>query len=402
MHEDKLLASDSLPDGISKGIDSPLKSICLNVSHDCQLKCKYCFASYGKFGGTRKMMSTRTACKAIDLLVLKSGNRKNLEVDFFGGEPLMNFEVMRQTVGYARKLEKISGKEFKFTVTTNGIALDDKKTDFINREMSNVVLSLDGRKEINDSMRVSASGAGSYDLVLSKFKKLVEKRGNRNYYIRGTFTRNNTDFCRDVMSIYDLGFKNISIEPAVLEKSVDFSIENADPEKIFSEYEKLAEKIIKLRRSGSEVVFFHFAIDLNRGPCAIKRAKGCGRGIEYVAVTPEGDIYPCHQFIGSDEFKMGSVEGMSDLLYSSDYDKILQNVLPDNSGEKFRKPNIYANPECKKCWAKFYCGGGCSANNWNFNKNLNMPHKISCELEKKRIECAIMIECVLHQEVKNN
>lgn len=355
-------------------ISSPIKSMCLNVSHDCQLRCKYCFASHGDFGGKRMLMSFEIAKNAIDFLVQNSSKRRNLEVDFFGGEPLMNFEVVCETVKYARSLEKIFNKNFRFTITTNGIALDDDKIDFINSEMHNVVLSIDGRKKINDSMRIFESGMGSYDIIIKKFQRLVKKRGNKEYFVRGTFTKNNLDFSKDVLHLFEMGFNKISMEPAVLDKGVDYSLENCDENKILEEYERLLELVMKLKNIDKNFIFFHFMHDFRRGPCVIKRLKGCGCGNEYVSVDPVGDIYPCHQFVGVPDFRMGNVN-MNDFDYGIK--------------RKFLVSNLCSSSECRNCWSKFFCGGGCSANNWNFNKNLNVPHKLSCDLMKKRMEMSI-------------
>ena len=358
----------------SGSVDTPIKSMCLNVSHDCQLRCKYCFASHGSFGGKKALMSIATSKNAIDFLIRNSSNRINLEVDFFGGEPLMNFELVRETVRYARSLERIFNKKFRFTITTNGVALDDQKIDFINSEMHNVVLSIDGRKNVNDSMRTFASGVGSYDIVVKKIQRLVEKRGNKSYFVRGTFTKYNLDFSEDVLHLFNLGFNKISMEPAVLSKDVNYSLENCDEDKILNEYNKLLDLVIKLKRLDKNFVFFHFMHDFKKGPCAIKRIKGCGCGNEYISVSPDGSIYPCHQFVGVSNYFMGNVN-TNDLNYEIK--------------RRFSVPNIYSNSECKKCWSKFFCGGGCSANNWNFNKNLNIPHKFSCNLIRKRMEMSI-------------
>lgn len=357
-----------------KEINSPIKSMCLNVSHDCQLRCKYCFASHGNFGGKRMLMSSVTAKNAIDFLVRNSSNRKNLEVDFFGGEPLMNFSVVRETVRYARSLEKLFNKNFRFTITTNGIALDDDKINFINAEMHNVVLSIDGRKKINDFMRVFESGMGSYDVIIKKFQRLVNRRGEKEYFVRGTFTKNNLDFSKDVLHLFKMGFNRISMEPAVLDKSVEYSLENCDENRILEEYERLLELVMKLRIVDEDFVFFHFMHDFKKGPCAIKRLKGCGCGNEYVSISPEGNIYPCHQFVGISDFEMGNVN-TNDFNYSMK--------------KKFSIPNLCSSSECKNCWSKFFCGGGCSANNWSFNKSLDVPHKLSCDLMKKRMEMSI-------------
>ncbi|MDR2655007.1 MAG: thioether cross-link-forming SCIFF peptide maturase [Oscillospiraceae bacterium] len=356
-------------------IASPIKSLCLNVAHDCNLRCQYCFASTGDFEGARSLMSLETGKKAIDFLIEKSGGRKNLETDFFGGEPLMNFALVKELVAYAREKEARTGKRFRFTISTNGLLLNDEIIDFINKEMSNVVLSIDGRKTVNDRMRGRIDKSGSYDSIVPKFKKLVQKRGGKEYYVRGTFTRRNLDFTEDVKHLHDLGFDRISVEPVVSEGE-EYSITEGDIPEICAEYEKLMDFVLEADKSGKPFTFFHFMIDLNSGPCVIKRLKGCGCGNEYVAVTPEGDIYPCHQFVGAREWKMGNLNDKS-----------------FDSGKKreFAGNNIYSKPECLKCWAKYYCSGGCAANSARYCQSLKKPYKISCELEKKRLECAIVL-----------
>lgn len=355
---------------------SPVKSMCLNVAHDCNLGCEYCFASKGNFGGNRELMSFDIGKKAIDFLIKESGARHNLEVDFFGGEPLMNFDVVKQIVNYARSIEKKHNKNFRFTITTNGILLDDEKIDFINREMSNVVLSIDGRKEVNDRLRKTVNGKDSYSVIVPKFQKLVSQRGDKDYYTRGTFTKYNLDFTEDVLHLADLGFDQISVEPVVSDPRLDYSINEEDLERVFAEYEKLAKTILEKRKQGKNFNFFHFMIDLNQGPCVIKRLRGCGCGNEYVAITPNGDIYPCHQFVGEENWKMGN-------LIDESFNRDLKT--------QFGKTNVYTKPDCKDCWAKFYCSGGCAANSFKYQKDISRSHKLSCELEKKRIECAIMM-----------
>ena len=325
-------------------------------------------------------MSFDTAKKAIDFLIEKSAGRRNLELDFFGGEPLMNFDTVKKTVEYARSIEKEHGKNFRFTITTNGLLLDDERIDFINREMSNVVLSIDGRKEINDALRLTPNGKGSYDTILPKYKKLVQRRGDKEYYVRGTFTRLNPDFTEDILSLYHEGFDQISVEPVVSDKQLDFSLQEEDLPRLFEEYDRLADTIIQLKKSGKHINFFHFMLDLDGGPCAIKRLRGCSCGNEYVAVTPEGDIYPCHQFVGMKEYVMGN-------LNDGTFDRKMQT--------SFAKINIYTKPQCRGCWAKFFCSGGCNANNVQYEGDVNRPHSLSCELEKKRLECAIMIKAAL-------
>ena len=364
---------------------APIKSMCLHISHDCNLRCKYCFASTGDFGKGRKLMPVETGKKAIDFLLTHSGNRHNLELDFFGGEPLMNWDAVKEIIAYARSKEEEYNKKFRFTVTTNGMLLNDESIDFINEEMSNVVLSLDGRKCVNDAMRVTEGGRGSYDVFVPKFQKLVEKRRNgkyKEYYARGTFTKNNLDFANDVYHIADdLGFDQLSVEPVIADPSEPYALTEADLPRIYEEYEKLAVEMIRRKKEdGGCFNFFHFMIDLDQGPCAIKRLRGCGCGNEYVSVTPDGDIYPCHQFVGHDEWKMGNLE-----------DETLDLEMKD----KFACSNIYTKDGCKDCWCKFYCSGGCNANNYSFNKDINKPVKLSCDIERKRVECAIMIKVAM-------
>ena len=364
---------------------APIKSMCLHISHDCNLRCKYCFASTGDFGKGRKLMPVETGKKAIDFLLTHSGNRHNLELDFFGGEPLMNWDAVKEIVDYARSEEEEYNKKFRFTVTTNGVLLDDDSIDYINKEMKNVVLSLDGRKCVNDNMRLAINGKGSYDVIVPKFQKLVEKRlqgDNKEYYARGTFTKNNLDFAQDVYHIADdLGFDQLSVEPVIADASEPYAITEEDLPTIFAEYEKLAVEMIRRKKEeGRCFNFFHFMIDLDQGPCAIKRLRGCGCGNEYVSVTPDGDIYPCHQFVGNDEWKMGNLD-----------DETLDVEMKD----KFACSNIYTKEGCKDCWCKFYCSGGCNANNYSFNKDINKPVKLSCEMERKRVECAIMIKVAM-------
>ncbi|MDF2686803.1 MAG: hypothetical protein K0S55_1986, partial [Clostridia bacterium] len=358
--------------------DYPVKALCLHIAHDCNMRCKYCFAEGGDFAQGRKLMTFEVAKKAIDFIIAKSENRVNLEVDFFGGEPLMGFDVVKKTVEYARSIEKENNKNFRFTITTNGILLNDEIMDYINKEMSNVVLSLDGRKTVNDNVRIRVGGSGSYDAIVPKFKKFVEKRGNGSYYIRGTFTSENLDFSEDVMHIKDLGFEQVSVEPVVLNENSPYALKEEHLPKIFDEYEKLALKLNQIKEKGEFFNFFHFMIDLEQGPCVIKRVKGCGSGSEYVSVSPEGDIYPCHRFVGKHEFFMGNV--------------LENNELNPKIKEMFTASTVLNKPECDRCWAKYFCSGGCAANNFNSNSDILKPHKISCELEKKRIECAIMLK----------
>ena len=379
LYNDKILFSEDDYEKYAKySVASPVKAMCLNIAHDCQLRCKYCFASTGDFGKGRKLMSLETGKHAIDFLLENSGNRPNLELDFFGGEPLMNFNVVKQIVEYARSREKEFNKKFRFTITTNGLLLDDEKIDFINKEMSNVVLSIDGRKEVNDYFRVLPNGQGCYDMIIPKYKKLVEGRGDKEYYVRGTFTNRNKDFSNDVFALYEAGFDQISVEPVVGD-SDEYALVMDDLPEIFDEYERLADRIIENEKNGKKFNFFHFMIDLDQGPCAIKRLRGCGCGNDYVAITPDGDIFPCHQFVGIDEYKMGNIdEGTFDQEMKAD----------------FAQAHVYSKPECRECWAKFYCSGGCNANNYQYQGDIRKAHKISCELEKKRLECAIMLKAM--------
>ena len=357
--------------------ESPVKAMCINIAHDCNLRCEYCFAAKGDFGHGRELMPLNVGIKAIDFLLEHSKNRRNLEVDFFGGEPLMNFPVVKEIVEYARSKEAEYGKNFRFTLTTNGLLLNDEIIEYINREMSNIVLSLDGRKEVNDRLRLTPGGKGSYDIIVPKYQKLVSGRGDKDYYVRGTFTKHNLDFTDDVLHINGLGFDQVSVEPVVSDKTLDYAIDERDLPEIFDEYERLSKALIKRKREGKGFNFFHFMIDLDRGPCAIKRLRGCGAGNEYIAVTPDGSIYPCHQFVGMDGWRMGSV---------------LDNTLNSDMKRKFAASNVFNKEECKGCWARFYCSGGCNANNHQYEGDVQKPHALSCELQKKRLECAIMMK----------
>ncbi|WP_195983430.1 thioether cross-link-forming SCIFF peptide maturase [Clostridium sp. D33t1_170424_F3] len=377
---DQLFSSDEYEKFANMMTNAPIKSMCLNIAHDCNLRCEYCFAAKGDFGRGRMLMPLEVAKKAIDFLIEKSEGRHNLEVDFFGGEPLMNFEVVKETVAYARSIEKAHHKNFRFTITTNGLMLTDDKIDFINREMSNVVLSIDGRKEVNDRLRVRTDGSGCYDSIVPRFQKLVATRGDKDYYARGTFTKYNLDFTDDVLHLVELGFDQVSVEPVVSDPNLSYSIQKEDLPVVFKEYERLANTIIENRKAGKWFNFFHFMLDLNQGPCAIKRLRGCSCGNEYIAITPEGDIFPCHQFVGDDNWKMGNVMDGS-------FDMKRKNL--------FALANVYSKEDCKNCWAKFYCSGGCNANNSQYERDIHKPHKIACELEKKRLECAVMIQAAL-------
>jgi uncharacterized protein len=375
-----LFSNDSYEDFAANLGAAPIKSMCLNIAHDCNLRCGYCFAAQGDFGHGRKLMSFEIGKAAIDFMIANSAGRKNLELDFFGGEPLMNFETVKQIVKYARSIEKENNKNFRFTITTNGLLLSDDKIEFINSEMSNVVLSIDGRPEVNDALRYKADGSGSYNSILPKYKKLVAARNGKEYYVRGTYTKYNLDFTKDVLHLLELGFDQISIEPVVSESSQPYALTVDDFPLIFKEYDILSKEIIERKKRGDGFNFFHFMLDLDQGPCAIKRLRGCSCGNEYVAVTPEGDIYPCHQFVGMEEMKMGSV---------------LDGSLNSKIKKSFSKANVYAKEDCKNCWAKFYCSGGCNANNYIYAKSILTPHELSCAIEKKRLECAIMIKAAL-------
>lgn len=354
--------------------DAPVKALCLHVSHDCNLRCQYCFASTGDFGTGRRMtMDAETARRAIDFVVERSGKRRNIEVDFFGGEPLMAMDTVKATVEYARSLEKECDKQFRFTITTNGVLLDDENIEYINREMSNAVLSLDGRPQVNDRMRKTIPGGGSYEVIVPKFQKLAAGRGERDYYLRGTFTRHNLDFAADVLHMADLGFRHVSVEPVVGAPDCDYAIREEDLPVILAEYEKLAGELLKR----DDVDFFHFNVDLSQGPCVIKRLRGCGAGCEYVAVTPDGDVYPCHQFVGNETYRLGN-------LYENSFDMSLS--------RKFAALNIYTRPECQDCWARFYCSGGCSASNLAVNGDIKKPNRLGCEMQRKRLECAIAMK----------
>ncbi|HHW56362.1 MAG TPA: thioether cross-link-forming SCIFF peptide maturase [Clostridia bacterium] len=375
-----LFSEDIYKDIAISRSDSVIKAMCLNMAHDCNLRCKYCFASTGDFKGGRKLMDFETGKKAIDFLIKSSGKRRNIEIDFFGGEPLLNFKVVQQLVEYGKEKAKENKKNIKFTITTNAVLLDDVKIKYFNKNFSNVVLSLDGRKEVNDQMRVRIDGSGTYDIIAPKIKKFVESRGEKEYYVRGTFTAKNLDFVNDVLHIADLGVYEISVEPVVEKEDRDYTLKEEHLERIFEEYDRLAEEYIKRYEEGRPFAFYHFKIDLNEGPCIKKRLQGCGAGFEYIAVTPDGEIYPCHQFVGIDEFKLGTLdEGITN--------KELQ--------QKFMESDIYKREECTKCWARFYCSGGCFANNYNINGDINKPYELACEMQKRRFENAIAIKAYL-------
>ena len=357
-----------------------VKALCLHIAHDCNLACRYCFAEEGEYHGRRALMSYEVGKKALDFLIANSGSRKNLEVDFFGGEPLMNWQVVKQLVEYGRSQEEAHNKKFRFTLTTNGVLLNDEIMEFCNREMSNVVLSLDGRKEVNDKMRPFRNGTGSYDLIVPKFQKFAEKRGDRDYFVRGTFTHNNLDFGKDVLHFADLGFKKMSVEPVVAPDEEPYAIKEADLPQILEEYDRLAAEYVKRHKEGRGFTFFHFMLDLTQGPCVAKRLSGCGSGTEYLAVTPWGDLYPCHQFVGNEDFLLGNVD---------------TGVTNTAVRDEFKLCNVYAKDKCRDCFARFYCSGGCAANSYNFHGSITDAYDIGCEMQKKRIECAIMIKAAL-------
>ena len=367
--------------------DNVIKALCLHVAHTCNLNCEYCFAGQGKYHGEDAIMSFETGKKALDFLVENSGTRKNLEVDFFGGEPLVNFDVVKKLVEYARSIEKEKNKHFRFTLTTNGVLLDDDVIDFLNKEMNNVVLSLDGRKEINDAKRKRLDGTGSYDIIVPKFKNFVQKRGDKEYYMRGTFTRNNLDFTNDIFHMADLGFTELSMEPVVSKTDTDYALREEDLDTIYEQYEILAKEMIKRKKEGRPFTFYHYMIDLSAGPCIYKRITGCGSGTEYLAVTPNGDFYPCHQFVGDKKFLMGNVD---------------EGITNTSLRDEFKLCNVYSRKECKDCWAKLYCSGGCSANSYHTTGSINGVYDYGCKLLKKRIECAIMIKVVEAMEGLDN
>lgn len=382
---EELLTTDQYHDYVVdfKKRKTVVKALCLHIAHDCNLACQYCFAEEGEYHGRRALMSFEVGKKALDFLIANSGNRRNLEVDFFGGEPLMNWEVVKQLVEYGRSKEKEYNKNFRFTMTTNGVLLNNEIMEYCNREMSNVVLSLDGRKEVNDKMRPFQGGKGSYDLIVPKFQKFAEMRGDKDYYVRGTFTRHNLDFSKDVMEFADLGFRSMSIEPVVAAPEEEYAIREEDLPQIMEEYDRLAEEYLKRKKEGRGFNFFHFNIDLNQGPCVAKRLSGCGSGTEYLAVTPWGDLYPCHQFVGQEEFLLGNVD---------------TGVTNERIRDEFKLCNVYAKDKCRDCFARFYCSGGCAANSYNFHGSITDAYDIGCAMQKKRIECAIMLKAALAED----
>lgn len=381
----KLFSEDKYEElaGDFKSRNNVIKAMCLHVAHTCNLNCSYCFASQGKYKGDRALMSFEVGKQAFDFLIKNSGTRRNLEVDFFGGEPLMNWDVVKKLVAYAREQEKIYNKNFRFTLTTNGMLIDDEVIDFLNKEMSNVVLSLDGRKEIHDALRKDYTGKGSYDTIVPKFKHLVEKRGGKDYYMRGTFTHNNVDFTNDIFQMADLGFTELSMEPVVCAPNDPYALTEEDKPKLYEQYEILAKEMLKRKKEGRGFTFYHYMLDLKNGPCIYKRVTGCGSGTEYVAVTPWGELYPCHQFVGDEKYSLGNI-----------WDGITNTKVQD----EFRKCNAYSRSECKDCWAKLYCSGGCAANAYHATGSVSGIYKYGCDLFKKRIECAIMIQVAEDKE----
>ena len=354
-----------------------IKALCMHIAHTCNLNCSYCFASQGKYHGDRAMMSFEVGKQAFDFLIANSGTRRNLEVDFFGGEPLMNFDVVKELVAYARSIEKDHGKNFRFTLTTNGVLIDDDVIDFANKEMSNVVLSLDGRKEVHDRFRVDYNGKGSWEKIVPKFQKLVEARDGKNYYMRGTFTHHNPDFLEDIKEMLSLGFKELSMEPVVCAADDPSALTDEDIAVVMKQYEDLAELMLKKHKEGDGFTFYHYMIDLKGGPCIYKRISGCGSGTEYMAVTPWGDLYPCHQFVGEEKYKLGDV---------------WNGVTNTEIQNEFAECNVYTREECRKCWARLYCSGGCAANAYHATGSVKGIYATGCELFKKRMECAIMLE----------
>lgn len=366
-----------------KNRNTVIKALCLHVAHTCNLNCEYCFASQGKYHGERALMSFEVGKRALDFLIENSGTRRNLEVDFFGGEPLMNWDVVKELVSYARVQEKIHNKNFRFTLTTNGMLIDDDVIEFSNREMSNVVLSLDGRKDVHDRLRVDYMGRGSYDTIVPKFQEFVKRRGDKNYYMRGTFTHKNVDFTNDIFHMADLGFTELSMEPVVCSPEDASALTQEDLPILYDQYELLAKEMIKRKKEGRPFTFYHYMLDLKNGPCIYKRISGCGSGTEYMAVTPTGDLYPCHQFVGDTKYLLGNI-------YDGVTNKEIQN--------EFKLCNAYARPECNDCWAKLYCSGGCAANSYHASGKITGIYEYGCELFKKRIECAVMIQVAEAEE----
>ena len=384
--EGRLFSEDAFEElaGEFKQRQSVIKAICLHIAHGCNLNCEYCFAGKGEYGGSDKgLMSLEVGKRALDFLVENSGTRKNLEVDFFGGEPLLNWEVCKELVKYGRELEKKYNKNFRFTLTTNGVLVDDEVIDFCNKEMGNVVLSLDGRPEIHDNLRKTPNGKGSYDLIIDKFKKFAEARNQKNYYMRGTYTHFNTDFSKDLIHMADLGFRELSVEPVVCSPDEPYALKKEDLPILKEQYEILANEMLKRYRKGNGFTFYHYMIDLDGGPCIVKRVSGCGVGTEYMAVTPSGELYPCHQFVGDEKFRLGT---------------IFEGVTNPDVLEQFKQCNVYSHKVCKDCFAKLYCSGGCAANAYHTTGSVNGVYDFGCELHRKRIECAIMLKVAEAEE----
>jgi len=356
-----------------------IKALCLHVAHTCNLNCQYCFASQGKYNGERALMSFEVGRQALDFLVANSGRRVNLEVDFFGGEPLLNWDVVKRLVAYARSIEKEKNKNFRFTLTTNGVLVDDEVIEFSNREMSNVVMSIDGRKEVHDALRKDYAGRGSYDVIVPKFQKFAKARGEKSYYVRGTYTHNNVDFTEDLFHLADLGFTELSMEPVVCAPDDPYALTEEDLPKLCEQYEILAKDMLRREKEGKPITFYHYMIDLAHGPCIYKRIAGCGSGTEYLAVTPWGDLYPCHQFVGDEKYRMGDI-----------WTGITNTALRD----EFARTNVYARPDCKDCWARLYCSGGCAANAYHAVGSITGTYEYGCKLFRKRMECAIMMQAV--------
>lgn len=385
INDGRLFAKDTFEEAAAdfKRRQGVVKAICLHVAHDCNLACKYCFAGKGEYDGPKGLMSYETGKRALDFLIEQSGTRRNLEVDFFGGEPLLNWEVCKKLVAYGREQEKKHNKNFRFTLTTNGLLINDDVIDFCNREMANVVLSLDGRKITNDAMRISANGTGSYDLIVDKFKKLASSRNQKDYYMRGTYTHNNLDFASDIIHMADLGFKELSIEPVVSDPSEPYALKNEDLPVLKEQYQILADEMLRRYRKGNGFTFYHYMIDLDAGPCIVKRVSGCGVGTEYLAVTPSGELYPCHQFVGDEKFLLGD---------------IWKGITNKKVIEQFEGCNVYSHKECNDCFAKLYCSGGCAANAYHTTGSVNGIYEFGCELHRKRIECAIMLKVAEAEE----
>ena len=387
LKEQKKLFSEDLFRGIAmdfKSRSKDVKALCLHVAHSCNLNCAYCFASQGKYQGERALMNFEVAKQAMDFLVANSGNHVNLEVDFFGGEPLMNFDVVKKTVEYARSIEKQHGKNFRFTLTTNGVDVDDEVMEFANRECHNVVMSIDGRRDVHDRFRVDYQGKGSYDTIIPKFQKFAESRNHQGYYVRGTYTHHNTDFLEDIKHMADLGFTQLSMEPVVCSADDPCALTESDLPVLFQQYEDLAKYMLQRQKDGKPLTFYHYMIDLTHGPCIHKRIAGCGSGVEYFAVTPWGDLYPCHQFVGDETYLMGN---------------IWDGVTASETQEEFRQCNVYARPECDDCWARLYCSGGCAANAYHATGDIRGTYEYGCELFKKRMECAIWLQIAGQKEL---